>query len=123
MKDFNKYIIIYLHVLLATNFLLTCMEEMEGTPVFRQKLKQSANRFKEELMKATEADTNQVWGCDDEAMYNLMEHQENLLKEIANMRPENCGIILKMIERYKVSPEAIKNWLGVKIIEREEACS
>lgn len=122
-KDFNQNTIIYLNTLMATNFILTCMEELEGTPIFKQQVKNAANRFKKEILKSTETDLNAVWGIEDESMYNLMDHQEKLLKEIALMRPENYGVLNAMIERYKMSPEAIQNWLGVKIIEKEEMCN
>jgi len=122
MSEISKRTIVYLNILLATNYFLACMDELEGVPVFKHKLKQTAKKFRDTLVQQTEDDMNKVWDIKDQntTMYNLMEHQENVLKAIAVMRPEECGIILEMINRYKLAPEGIKSWLGIKIIEQEE---
>jgi len=120
MQEFKKEIIVYLNTLVATNFLLSCMEEFEGTPLFRHNLKALAKRFRDQLIKQTEDDINRIWGIDDSAMYNIMDHQEELLKQISLMRPEECGVITEIIKRYQTSPAAFRAWLGVKIIESEK---
>jgi len=120
--EISQKTICYLNILLATNFFLACMDEFEDTPIFRHKLKASAKKFRDMLVDQTEEDMNKVWDIKDQniTMYNLMEHQENVLRAIAVMRPEECGVILEMINRYKMAPEGIKSWLGIRIIEQEE---
>lgn len=120
MKEFDSYIIIYLNMLLGAEYLLCCLGEIEGTPIYRHSLKQAANRFKAELEKLTDEDLSKLWGIEDSSMYNLMGHQDTLLKQLAKMRPENYGVLVKMIERYNQNPAAFQVWLGEKIIEKEE---
>lgn len=117
MESFDRHTITYLNMLLATNFLLTCMDEFEGTPIYRHEVKKLANKFRNELIKMTEDDMTKVWGTNDSVMYQLMDEQEKLFKELAVMRPETCEIVNEMIAKYKTTPTAIENWLNVKIVE------
>lgn len=110
----DQLTIIYLNALIATNFLMTCMELMEGAPIYKHKLKMAAKRFVKELDSVTSKDLNEIFGIDDLTMYKIMEDQEELLKVIAVSRPESCTIILKMIEKFNQAPQAIVNWLGLE---------
>lgn len=114
--DYNTY----LNMLVATSFLLAGLDALEGTTLFRQLLKQKAKQFRDELIKQTDKDINGIWGIEDDTYFSIIEAQEKLLKEIATMRPEENEVMLEIINRYKLTPEAFHVWLGIKIIPHEE---
>ncbi|MGH7240505.1 MAG: hypothetical protein ACREHG_10655 [Candidatus Saccharimonadales bacterium] len=120
METFDDYIIIYLNLLLGANYLLGCLEELEGTNVYRHTLKQSANKLKKELERLTNEDLSKLWGTEDDKMYKVMDYQEGLLKQLATMRPEDYYVIGEIIKKYKQNPTAFQVWAGVKIVE--EVC-
>lgn len=117
--EFDAYIIIYLNLLLGAEYMLSCLEELEGTNVYQHSLKQAANRFKKELEKVTDGDLNEIWGVQDDTMFACMKSQEKILKELALMRPEEYEVILGIIKKYNTAPEAFQVWVGTKIVEKE----
>lgn len=108
--------VVYLNLLLAANYVLACLEELEGTKGYRHTVKLTANKFKKELEKLTDEDMSVLWGTEDSTMYAVMDEQENLLKELAKMGPENYAVLNEMITRYKQNPVAFQAWAEVKII-------
>lgn len=113
-ENINQATILYLNVLLATNFIVACVDEMEGTPLYRHTLKKRAKAFVKELTAITEDDMNKIWGIDDPTMYEIMSSQEELFKIMARSRPETSMILVKMCEKFNQAPDAIINWLGLQ---------
>lgn len=106
--------IIYLNALIATNFVYSCIELMEGTPIFKHSLKGKAKMFIRELENVTTKDMNEIFGLNDESLLKMMDDQERLLKLIATSTPECFPVLSKMIEKFDQAPQAIVNWLGLE---------
>jgi len=98
---------IYLTTLLSAALCLECLDELKGTTVYRQELKQTGNRFCLELEKLTSKDLGAIWGIDDEAMYELIRYQRKVIEQLQTLRPEDIGVVMELIRKYKEEPETM----------------
>ena len=108
---------IYLTALFASLLVVDCMDELEQTPYFKQRLKQTGKPFTRELERVIKVDVPLVWGLDDKKMYMLMEYQSAFIRKLAAMRPEEAGVINEIINRYTESPEQVLQALGLQLVD------
>jgi hypothetical protein len=105
--------------------LLTCILQQEQqdllkqTNVYRHELKQAAIRFERELNKIIQKDADLIWGINDQALYHQMDYLKDLIREVSTLKAEDNGIIAKMIQQYKMHPEAILEACKIELIEAE----
>lgn len=92
------------------------MELLSKTNVYRQGLKQAANRFANELEKVIKRDMDLVFGVDDKALFKQLDYHKELIAEIASLKCEDNGVIAKMIQQYKEMPEEVLSALNIKLV-------
>ncbi len=106
--------LIYLNALIGSDFLITCIDAMEGTKVFRQSMKNRAKAFRRELENQNDTVLSQIWGIKDESLYAIMQEQQELLEYLSVNSPELCKVFLKVAERLKEDPEDVIEYLGME---------
>ena len=85
-----------LNALLSSYETLEALERIKHTTLYRHGLKEKIKLSIKEL----EPFVNQlqaIWGFDDTTMYNLMEYNKNLLKQLVSVRPEEKAVISEFI--------------------------
>lgn len=97
--------LLYLNMLLACSFILNLHDDLEKSPFYRQKLKSVGNNFKDLIEKVVSEDLGKVWHDDEMIVLNLLRHQEELIKKITSMRPEELIIIDQLIDAYRKNPK------------------
>lgn len=113
---------LYLTNILATAMVLECMDELKETTGYRHAVKNSGNRFYNELLAAFSKDIADIWGIDDRAMYSLITAQRKVISELATLRPEDIAVIQAIIEKYKQTPAKILRRMELKIVDSSD-CS
>ena len=104
----------YLNLLLSAEYINECMDSLEGTNAYSRKLKNLSNSFRRELNKVADVGISEIWGIEDDIMYELMQQRKELLHTISISRPEMATIIIGMIDKFNQAPDAVINWLGLK---------
>lgn len=106
-----------LNVILSSYETLEAMDALKHTSLYKHSLKQKLNGVVKELEPLAN-NLQYIWGADDEAMYALMRHKKQLIKDISNIRPEKqavIGIILNMVNE---DMEGTMSKLGIAMKER-----
>ena len=111
--------IIALNTLLVGNEFLECLDGIMYTTLYRLGMKERVNGLVKELEKSL-LPIKDLDGIDNDAMYNLMEWQKKLSKQMASIRPENKAVISAVLESYFDNPESVCKKLDINIIERPE---
>ncbi len=92
---------IVLTLLCATQVLHETLDDLQGTSLYRQSLKQAAKRFEEELTKVCDPVIKNVLP-QDEAIFNLiMEGISSISKELATLDPAVIAKVALLIEQTK----------------------
>lgn len=88
----------YLNVLLTASLLADEINELNNTPLYKGKLKNLANNFKNELSFILDKDFNNVWSVDEMIMINLLKNKEALLKKIAKLNADDLLMYNQIID-------------------------
>ncbi len=97
-KDYRN---IYVNTLLACHLLLSLNDELKHTDKYRQVLKARVNGLTDELTKVCNSDLSDLWGVEDNTLYEIMEKQEQIMKEVAKINSADYDEFLGYIKEFK----------------------
>lgn len=112
------YAYVYLQTLLICWNLQENIDLLKGSSVYRQELKQAANRLGKLLEKIINTDMNDICGIQDDALYAQMDYHRDLIRQLASIKAEDNGTIAVIIDEYKKAPEAVLNALNIKVVDK-----
>lgn len=108
---------VYLSSILTSALIIAQMDQLEHTKVYRQDVKAAAKTFIRKLREHSDIPLGQIWGDDDIAMYTVMDYQQKLLDKMAELKPEEYGILLAMLEKYQETPSKVLKRLEIRVVD------
>jgi hypothetical protein len=110
-----------LNLLITAFLMLGQLDELKSTNAARHRLKNLINQVVPELEKVIDSDLGLLWGVDDSAMYNLMEHFKGFIHGMATMRTEHIAGLSELLHQWKQHPQLTLYRNGIKIQESQTA--
>lgn len=99
---------------------LECLDRIAKTTYYNQEVKLRVNQLNKALINVAGKGLSEIWGCDDTAMFNLLEHKKKLIEKISTLRPELQSGVDVLLDEYFKSPDFVLNQLNIKIIDRDK---
>ena len=111
-----------LNLLIASEFILSCNDELKHTTAYRHSLKQKLRMLEPELEKIIDNDFALIWGVDDEALYNLQHNFRNFIQQFhidkfKTHSPELIAGFGALLEQFHQMPELVLHRNGIKIVQ------
>ena len=99
---------------------LECLDRIAKTTYFNQEVKLRVNQLNKALINVAGKGLSEIWGCDDTAMFNLLEHKKQLIEKISTLRPELQSGVDVLLDEYFSAPALTLHRLGIRIINRDK---
>ena len=109
-----------LKVLPLLDVLMDAIEDLENSPMFRQKMKMHGNKFKGELVHAL----NLVNDTDDETQkqsFNIMDQVETIDSLVGNIHVSKFPLLINVLERFGEITEGTTDKFIESIVTRQYA--
>jgi len=109
-----------LKVLPLLDVLMDAIEDLENSPMFRQKMKMYGNKFKGELVHAL----NLVNNTDDETQkqsFNIMDQVESIDSLVGNIHVSKFPLLINVLERFGEITEGTTDKFIESIVTRQYA--
>jgi hypothetical protein len=113
----KRDLLVLLNVLMGSYFLDEAIYELRHTTYYKQDVKAKANTLVRAITPIIERDLAMLHGADDEAMARLIENLRDTMGEIATLRLEHIAAFGEVTRRFKQSPDAVLDLLGIQIVE------
>lgn len=107
----------HLCLLLTSEYYLQLIEHTKGTSVYKGRLKNGCQMVAQEIRLELFPDVNAILQGNDTTLFTISEYIENLFHEIAMLKPENIGVVVEMIKKFKDSPREILEFLNVSYVD------
>jgi hypothetical protein len=97
--------ILYLNLMFMCEVMLNSIDELKGTSLYRHAIKSKVNLLIPELEKVVEKDLAAIWGVDDNAMYQILDQQKELIKRLSVTRPETWCMLIELLDMYEADKD------------------
>jgi len=94
--------------------LLTLLDELKHTAIYRHKIKMLVNQLLGELTSELSGGILDMWGVEDEALYELMETQKSIIQQISKLRPDLQFGLNELMKHFFNAPELVLHRNGIK---------
>ena len=108
---------IYLTTLLTSYLLMQCLDNLKGTPYYKQQLKLKTNTLYRELEDVMKRDMPEIFGVQDENLYLLMDYVKEGIQDMAIVRPEEIGIRNEIMAMFRETPEKVLDALNIGLVD------
>lgn len=95
---------------------LQSLDRISTTRYFRQDIKMKVKALIPLLEKTSAIE--EIWGIDDEVLYDITKKKELLMQRLAVLRPELKTGLNIILDRYFENPVETLNLLGIEVNER-----
>jgi hypothetical protein len=109
--------ILCMNEMMAGYYHLECMDAVRDTTLYNQRVKERGNAFMKVLEPHVSKGIEMLWGVEDTAFYNLLDHQKSLLQQIAKIKPEQRALLNEIMKQFMNAPELTAHRLGIKIVD------
>lgn len=92
----------YTNTVICAELLSNYLEELKGTPVYRQQIKHLSGNLSNEIEKMLKTELPKVFDVDEAFTLNLMREFKDLVENISSASADDLMIIGQLIKAYKV---------------------
>lgn len=107
-----------LHATFSSLLTIEAMDQIRGCEFYRKKLKTNGESFLSSLESFTNKVVPDIWGVQDETLYNIMEFYKHLAQKLARIEPAFMGVVVEMLNRLIEKPEETAKLLGITMVEK-----
>jgi hypothetical protein len=104
----------YLKVLFLGQLLVEALDDIEQTPLYKQRLKYLAKNTSNELLKILNVELPKVMSQDQEFATNMFQQIDYLITKLATLSMEELPMVNKLVDEFKEDP---KYWKEKLILE------
>lgn len=107
-----------LHTTFSSLLAIEAMDQIKGCDFYRKKLKTNGESFLSSLESITGKIVPDIWGVQDDTMYNIMDYYKELAHILARIEPSFMGVVIEVLKRLRERPEETAAMMGITMIEK-----
>lgn len=91
------------------------LDKLEHTSFYRHRLKMCAKQLLSEIESSLGSGIADIYGIQDEAFHNLLEHKKEVITKISTLRPELQAGFNELLSEYLNAPELVMHRNGIRV--------
>ena len=107
----------FFDMILTQWVLLDQLDNLSYTSFYRHKIKMLAKQLVIELERSICARHADIYGIQDEAFHNLLQHKKEVIRKISVLKPELQAGFNELLSEYLNAPELVMHRNGIRITE------
>jgi hypothetical protein len=108
--------IAYLNLIITGQLMLGQLDALEGTNVYRGKLKTLVLNLMLQIETLITEDLETIWNCDEPALFDLTDKFKIFIHHMATLRTEHISGLAELLEQWQKMPELVLHRNGIKIL-------